>query len=116
MAEAAAKVLLVEQDPEVEAHVAQRCGIPSHGASEGDDVAWSRRVAGRAGRWHVLEDSSVDEGRASGCKDVVADLAQEALAHTLKHTVAAEVEALPPRRREVLGIGVVLPAIGPLAL
>ena len=111
MAEAAAEVLLVEQDPEVEEHVAQRCG-----ASEGDDVAWSRRVAGRAGRWHVLEDSSVDEGRASGCKDVVADLAQEALAHTLKHTVAAEVEALPPRRREVLGIGVVLPAIGSLAL
>ena len=95
MAEAAAEVLLVEQDPEVEEHVAQRCG-----ASEGDDVAWSRRVAGRAGRWHVLEDSSVDEGRASGCKDAV----------------GAEVEALPPRRREVLGIGVVLPAIGSLAL
>jgi len=118
MAEAAAEVLLVEQDPEVEAHVAQRCGIPSHGASEGDDVAWSRRrVAARAGRRHVLEDSSVDEGRASGCKDVVADLAEEALAHARKHTVPAEVEALPPRRRELLlGIGVLLPAVGSLAL
>ena len=43
-------------------------------------------------------------------------LAEQALAFVPERFEPAEVEALPPRRREVLGIGVVLPAIGPLAL
>jgi hypothetical protein len=99
MAEAAAVVLLVEQDTDVEVHIADCCGNPSHGASEGDDVAWSRRVAACAVRWHVLEDSSIDEGRSFCSMDVMGDITQDAFAHTRNHTMSAEVEALPPRRR-----------------
>ena len=111
-------MLLVEQDAEVEAHIAQSRGIPSHGASEGDDVPWSRRVATRAVRWHVLEDGSIVEERArSVCNDVMTDPAQDAVALTLKHIVEEEVaEALPPRRRQPLACVVLRSTLGSLSL
>jgi len=92
-AEAAARVLLVEQEAEVEAHVTKKCGVPWHGASEGNYVAWSRRVAGRAVRGHILEDDSTDEPHIRS-----QDLAEDASASTFEHLDPAEVEALPPRR------------------
>ena len=100
--------------------IAHNCGIPLHGAPEGDDVARIRLVARRTARWHVLEDGSVDEALSSqvNVDDVPADLAEDAFALTLQHAKLAEVEALPPRRRErhacVVVVG--LAQLGSLAL
>ena len=96
--------------------IAHSCGIPLHGAPEGDDVARSRQVARRTARWHVLEDGSVDEALSSkvDVDDVPADLAEDAFALTLEHAKLAEVEALPPRRRACVVAG--LARLGSLAL
>ena len=98
--EAATRLLLVEKDTEVVMHVIEDRVISWHGASKGNDVVWSRRVAVLR---VVFEDSSIDERPGALVpRDPSTVLAAVAVAPRLELAMEAKVEVLPPRWREFL--------------